>query len=194
MQAFSRSVQTLTSVIHCAKPVRFPRLGLALATLVGLLCGAGAQVSHAHPPADAGGAAGPGHHHDHDHDHKVDIEFISTGHAWAWIGHSAEAIAKGLEDGNMKLVHDSEVVLAAGLAHLQGHSDMVTGDRARRLEAALRQARQISAALHHAADHEDAEGVAAQLARLRGALRLVEAQYPAEALEPPADEPATPDQ
>ena len=134
--------------------------------------------------------ADPGHEHgagaEHaEHSHALKVS--SVGEAWLVVDFSTTEIEKLLAGNKLTAIHDAQGRIAAALQYLAGNSPMVTGDKAKRLAPALKQAGGIADNLHVAADAENAEKAAAEFKKLQSALKLVVAQYPADALKAPAD-------
>lgn len=116
----------------------------------------------------------------------TDLKFNSVGEAWAVVQGSAAQVGELLEAKNLKAIHPVEEQLSAALKYLEANSPMVTGDKQKRLAAALKQALTLSGNLHSASDATEAGKTESELKKLRAALKLVAVQYPAEALQAPA--------
>ncbi len=116
----------------------------------------------------------------------TDLKFNSVGEAWAVAQSSAAQVGELLESKNLKAIHPVEEQLAAALRYLEANSPMVTGDKQKRLVAALKQALILSGNLHSASDATEAGKTEAELKKLQSALKLVAVQYPADALQAPA--------
>ncbi len=132
--------------------------------------------------ADAGHAPAAAHG-----DMKAaDLKFTSVGEAWAVIQSSATRIEELLEAKDLKMIHSVEEQLSAALKYLEANSPMVTGDKQKRLAAALRQALILAGNLHGASDAGEVDKTGSEFRKLQSALKLVAVQYPAEALQAPA--------
>lgn len=110
-------------------------------------------------------------------------KFLSVGVAWEAVQKSAQEIESGIASQNHEVVHEAEENLVSALSFLQGNSSMVTRDKVKRLESALKQAISISSNVHQAADAKDMKKAAVEFKKLQGALKLIEVQYPPEALK-----------
>lgn len=119
-----------------------------------------------------------------DHAHG-EVKFITIGHAWAAIQDSINSIDSALAAKNLEPVHAAEEKLTSALKFLQGNSSVVTGDKAKRLDSALKQALTQAANVHAASDAKDQVKTESEFKKLQGALKLVEVNYPAEALAAP---------
>ena len=108
--------------------------------------------------------------------------FPTTGAAWAEVKASARDMEKAIVAKNVEATHAAETRLTAALKWLETNSPMVTGDKAKRLAAGLKQAIQAGDAAHDAADAKDFPKAATEQKKLAGALKLIEAQYPPDAL------------
>jgi hypothetical protein len=155
--------------------VRHPTI-VALASVLMLSGGATLTADDAHAKP---GAA------DHQHGAPIDIKFKSVGEAWAVVQVMLAEIEALTAKKQLPGVHSAEEKLSAALRYLQANSAMVTGDKAKRLEAALRQALVLSENVHAASDAGDATKTETELKKLRAGLKLVEVQYPADALKAP---------
>lgn len=119
----------------------------------------------------------------HPEKHAAAAAYPSTGAAWAAVQEAAKEIDSLVAAKNLKPIHEAEEKLTGALKYLEGNSPMVTGDKATRLKPALAQAVKLADSVHHASDAGDQAKTEAELKKLKGALKLVEAQYPAEALQ-----------
>lgn len=115
----------------------------------------------------------------------TDIKFNSVGEAWAVAQVMISEMETLFAKNDLKAIHPAEEKLSAALKYLQVNSPMVTGDKAKRLEAALKQTLALSGNVHSASDAGDAAKTEAELKKLRAGLKLVETQYPADALMAP---------
>ena len=115
----------------------------------------------------------------------TDLKISSVGEAWAIVQRSVARINELVETKDLNEIHSVEEQLSAALKHLESNSPMVTGDKQKRLGAALKQALTLSGNLHSASDATESGKAGAELKKLQAALQLVAAQYPAEALQPP---------
>ena len=111
--------------------------------------------------------------------------FATTGAAWAEVMAAARELDKSVGAKNGDAVHAAEDKMTAALQWLETNSPMVTGDKAKRLAAGLKQAIQAAHAAHDAADAKDFAKAATEQKKLTGALKLIEAQYAADALSAP---------
>lgn len=155
------------------------RINLFTVLLAGLLAACPYfQLSAHEPPPNAGTTPG-----------RAKVEqatiFPNTGAAWAEVKASAGDMDKGIAAKNGEATHAAETRLTAALKWLETNSAMVTGDKAKRLAAGLKQALQAADAAHDAADAKDFAKAASEQKKLAGALKLIEAQYPADALAVP---------
>ncbi|HEV7869424.1 MAG TPA: heavy metal-binding domain-containing protein, partial [Chthoniobacteraceae bacterium] len=116
----------------------------------------------------------------------TDLRFNSVGEAWAVVQGATAQVSELLEAKDLKAIHPVEEQLSAGLKYLEANSPMVTGDKQKRLAAALKQALTLSGNLHTASDATEAGKTAAELKKLEAALQLVAVQYPADTLKAPA--------
>jgi hypothetical protein len=108
--------------------------------------------------------------------------YTTVGQAWTQLqGHAAhiEDLASG---SDLKALHEPAEAVAAALAYLGQNSPMVEGDQQKRLESAIKQAGELAKNVHVAADAGDKERTGKEIKKLQAALKLVAAQYPAEAL------------
>lgn len=112
--------------------------------------------------------------------------FKSVGEAWTVAQASVTQIGELLEAKDLKAIHPVEEQLSAALKYLEASSPMVTGDKQKRLAAALKQALTLSGNLHNASDATETAKTATEMKKLQAALKLVAAQYPVEALQAPA--------
>ncbi len=111
------------------------------------------------------------------------LAVTSAGMAWAVAQEAAQALEKILPAGDLKAVHGQEQRLSGALQALGQQSAMVQGDKKVRLDAAVRQAVQLSNNIHLAADANDRAKAQAEFKKLQGAFKLIQAQYPAGALQ-----------
>jgi len=136
-----------------------------------------AQASHSHdssPPKDVPVYDGTAH------------KISSIGQAWAAIKSAAEASAKFISTGNLKPIHDETEKADAAIKYLQKGGGIADADKKARADAALKQLLNLNNELHGAADANDAAKSAQALKKFEGAMKLVEIQYPAVALQVPA--------
>lgn len=113
--------------------------------------------------------------------------FTSLRAAWTEVKNGAAALEKAIaaKDGNG--AHQAEETLSGALRWLESNSASVTGDKAKRLAAALKQALQAAHATHDAADANDFAKAETERKKLAGALKVAEAQYPAGSLSQASD-------
>jgi len=112
-----------------------------------------------------------------------EMKIGSLGEAWAMIQDSSKVISTELAAQNLESIHAAEEKLSVGLKYMQASSSMVTGDKAKRLESALKQALVQSANVNASSDTKDQVKTRIEFKKLLGALKLVEVQYPAETLK-----------
>ncbi len=123
----------------------------------------------------------------HQHHETAAVVPASNNEAWGIVHASLSEIQSAVDARTLgAVVHAAEERLSAALRYLQTHSPTVTGDKAKRLEAALRQALSIATAVHAASDANDHPRTAAELSKLNAAIKLVAAQYAAAEMQPPA--------
>jgi uncharacterized cupredoxin-like copper-binding protein len=131
-------------------------------------------------------------HMQHEHMHGEAAEAPATpaatgvAAAWAELRGARDAIAADVEAGRLKEIHAKSERLAPLGKTLIEHSADLAPDKRLRAEAALKQLPRVADSLHEAADAGDAAATLRELGRLDGLLELIRAQYPAEALVPPA--------
>ncbi len=113
--------------------------------------------------------------------------YPSLGAAWAQVEASSTALDAALAAKDGLAVHASEQLLSGAVAWIAANSPSITGEKATRLAAAVKQAIQAADATHDAADLNDFAKADTARKKLAGALKLVAAQYPAEALGRPAN-------
>ena len=137
--------------------------------------------------ADAKHSHGAAAEHAHsDATHGSVPKLNSPGEAWAVIQSAVSQIQELAAAKDLKSIHTLEENVAAALKYLQANSPMVTGDKQKRLASALNQTLTFSGNVHTASDAGDQGKTEAELKKLQAALKLVAAQYPAEALQAPA--------
>lgn len=106
--------------------------------------------------------------------------------AWAELRGVRDAIAADVEAGRLGEIHAQSVRLVPlAKALLAGSKDLAPDQRAR-VESAVKPLPKVADALHDAADGGNLEATRRELKRLDGLLELIRAQYPPEALTPPA--------
>ncbi len=110
-------------------------------------------------------------------------KFTSVGEAWAVLQGAVQEIQTLVSAKDLKSVHPAEEKVRAALQFLQGNSTVVTGDKVKRLDAALKQAVTFSGNVHRASDDGNQPKTEAELKKLVASLKLIEAQYPADALK-----------
>lgn len=152
---------------------------------------AGYEHSHAHsrPHSHSNGA----HQHEHasaqDHSH-ADLDLKSVGEAWGVIQTSMQTIESSINKGNLEPIHEAEEELHTALHYMEENSGMVTGDKAKRLKSALTQAMKLSSNVHEISDTGNIPKTKTEFSKLQRALKLVEAQYAADALKNSGNEHA----
>lgn len=110
-------------------------------------------------------------------------KFTSVGEAWMTLHRAVQEIQTFVSAKDLKSVHPAEEKVRAALQYLQGNSSVVTGDKVKRLDAALKQAATFSGNVHSASDAGNQPKTEAELKKLVASLKLIEAQYPADALK-----------
>ncbi|MHA3772426.1 heavy metal-binding domain-containing protein [Verrucomicrobiota bacterium sgz303538] len=131
-------------------------------------------------------ASGAAAEHAHsDAPHSSPSKLNSPGEAWAVIQSSVSRIQELTAAKALKEIHSVEENVEAALKYLQNNSPMVTGDKQKRLASALNQALTFAGNVHTASDAGDQSKTEAELKKLQAGLKLVAAQYPADALQPP---------
>ena len=135
-----------------------------------------ADAGHGH-----GGTASTGH------EHNVSAGgFSSIGQAWKSLTAGIDESAAAIAAGNLKPLHEATEQTDAAVKYLQAAGGITDADKKVRAEAALKQMLTLSGDLHMAGDANNAEKSAQAFKKLQGAMKLVEIQYPAEALVAPA--------
>ncbi len=112
--------------------------------------------------------------------------FGSLGTAWTAVNGAAAELEKGIAAKDGAVVHEAEERLTDALSWLESNSASVLGDKATRLAAALKQAKLAAQMIHEGMDAKDFAKAESDRKKLKGALKLVEAQYPPDALKVPA--------
>jgi len=112
--------------------------------------------------------------------------FSSIGQAWAVVTSAVEASSKAISAGDLKPIHETTEQMGGALKYLQTAGGINDSDKKLRAEAALKQMLGLTNDLHVAADAGDTAKSTQALKKLQGAMKLVEIQYPAEALVAPA--------
>lgn len=120
---------------------------------------------------------------DHADVHAEAAKYPSVGAAWAAVQEGIKTIEGLTAQKNLKPIHEAEQKITGALKYLAANSTMVTADKATRLKPALSQAIKLADSVHHASDAGDQAKTESEFKKLKGALKLVEAQYPAEALQ-----------
>ncbi len=164
------------------KPITASTTIAAFVSLVGFLpiSPARADARHAAPRPPAA---------EHSHGGKAGV-FKTTGQAWLAVTKSVEEASSALAAGNLAPIHGATETLDGALRYLQTAGGIADPDKQMRAEAALKQMLTLSAELHASADAGNADKSAAALKKLQGAMKLVEVQYPAEALAAPSGDMA----
>jgi hypothetical protein len=132
-----------------------------------------AQSDHGHSHGH-----GSDHGHAQAHAHGSEVKFSSLLEAWSSMESSLKIIEDSIAAKNLTPAHSAEEKLSAGLKYLQKNSSMVTGDKAKRLQSALKQALTVSGQIHGAAEVKNIAKAETEFKKLTGALKLIEAQYP----------------
>ena len=102
--------------------------------------------------------------------------------AWAALMAARDAIASDVESGALGDIHAKAEPLPELVAALLRQSEELDAGKRARVEGAAKQVRRVAAALHVAADRDDAARTRKELSRLDALLKLIRAQYPAGAL------------
>jgi flagellin-specific chaperone FliS len=124
----------------------------------------------------------------HDHAHDKEKHFNVTPPAdikaaWTLITAKTKEARQLLAEKKIEPLHEMTEHLEAAVHVLEEKSTMVTGEKKRRLASALKQLDKSVDELHHAAEENDTGGIGTALTKIASLLPLVEAQYPAGALE-----------
>lgn len=125
------------------------------------------------------------HKHDHPSNDKPAAQFTSLREAWTSIQSSMEIIESALNTKELSPIHDAEEKITSALSFMKIQSPMVTGDKSKRLDSAIKQTIQIAQNLHHASDSNDTSKAIAEFKKLQSALKLVAVQYPKDTLTSP---------
>lgn len=130
--------------------------------------------------------------HDHDaqaaggHGDSVPAgSYSSTSQAWATVKKSVSAASQAIGAGDLKPVHEASEQLDGAVKYLQTAGGIADADKKLRAEATLKQLLTLSGELHIAADAGDSAKSASALKKIEGVMKLIEIQYPAEALVAP---------
>jgi hypothetical protein len=135
-----------------------------------------ADAGHSHDKAPATG-----------HGHGGDSgKFSSVGQAWSVITTGIDDTSKAITAGDLKPIHETTEKMDGAIKYLQSAGGINDNDKKMRAEAVLKQMLTLSGELHIAADAGDAAKSTQAVKKLQGAMKLVEIQYPAEALAAPA--------
>ncbi len=102
--------------------------------------------------------------------------------AWAELKSARDAIANLIESGKLAEVHGQAERLAPLGQALSEGAKALPEEKRTRVEATLRQLPALGKSLDKAGDADDAAATRRELKRLDGAIALIQAQYPAEAL------------
>lgn len=114
------------------------------------------------------------------------MSFSSVGQALKVVATNIESSSKAITAGDLKPIHETTEQMDGAIQYLQTAGGISDNDKKMRAEAALKQMLTLSSELHMAADAGDAAKSAQAVKKLQGAMKLVEIQYPAEALAAPA--------
>lgn len=125
--------------------------------------------------------AGYNHSKHNEKSHETKLPSLST--AWNVVQSSVKEIETLIAAKNLKAIHKTEEKLSEALRYMQSNSSMVTGDKAKRLQSALKQTMIFAANVHSVSDAGDQEKTEAEFKKLASALKLVEVQYPADVLK-----------
>ena len=141
--------------------------------------------------------SGEGHSHDapehkhaeeqiakeHTHGHEPAKEhahgkpaYTSPKEAWQTLNTVVVDIEKNIESSNFRAVDDQNHALEDLIAYLQKHSQIDDVQKQKRLEGALKQLKSAVGELHEQGHHPTQEGLRKTVKRVRGAMKLVEAQ------------------
>jgi hypothetical protein len=113
--------------------------------------------------------------------------FSSIGQAWKVVTSGIEGSSKAIAAGDLKPIHEATEQMDGAIKYLQAAGGINDNDKKMRADAALKQMLGLSGELHVAADAGDATKSAQALKKLQGAMKLVEIQFPAEALVAPVN-------
>jgi len=150
---------------------------LAVATTVLPLTSVHADAGHSHGATAPAGhtASGPAG------------SYSSIGQAWKVVTAGIDSSSKAIAAGDLKPIHEATEQMDGAIKYLQAAGGISDNDKKMRADAALKQMLGLSGDLHVAADTGDATKSAQALKKLQGAMKLVEIQFPAEALVAPAN-------
>lgn len=98
--------------------------------------------------------------------------------AWTSIATKLDEADKNIASKNVEPLHEISEYIEAAVHVLQEKSTMVTGEKLKRLESALKQFDKTVDDFHHAAEDKKAAQVSVEIKKIRGLLPLIEAQYP----------------
>lgn len=112
--------------------------------------------------------------------------YSSIGQAWSDVKSVAESCGKAISAGNLKPIHEETEKADAAIKYLQNAGGVQDPEKKPRAEAALKQLLSLSGDLHAAADANDVPKSAQVLKKFEGVMKLIEIQYPAEALQTPS--------
>lgn len=113
--------------------------------------------------------------------------FSSIGQAWKVVTTGIETSSKAISAGDLKPIHEATEQMDGAIKYLQTAGGISDNDKKMRADAALKQMLGLSGELHVAADAGDATKSAQTLKKLQGAMKLVEIQFPADALVAPTN-------
>lgn len=113
--------------------------------------------------------------------------YSSIGQAWKVVTTGIDSISEAIAAGDLKPIHEATEQIDGAIKYLQAAGGISDNDKKMRADAALKQMLGLSGELHVAADAGDATKSAQALKKLQGAMKLVEIQFPAEALVAPAN-------
>jgi predicted membrane-bound mannosyltransferase len=121
--------------------------------------------------------------HSHEEQHFNVTPPANVREAWLLIATKVKDAQRLLAEKQTDAVHEIGEQLEAAVHVLKESSTMVTGDKHARLASVLEQLDKVVDDLHHAAEDKDAAQTGLELGKIRTLLPLVEAQYPAGALQ-----------
>lgn len=124
--------------------------------------------------------------HEHGAAHEGHAEMGETpthdASAWSELRSVRDAIAQLVESGKLAEVHGQAARLGPLSQALSDGARSLPAEKRTRVEATLRQLPELGKSLDKAGDAGDAAATRRELKRLDGAIALIQAQYPADAL------------
>ena len=98
--------------------------------------------------------------------------------AWASIQQSVKDMETAVQSKNLHGIHDPSMKIRSPIRTLKGHSTKLTGDKAQKFSAALKQLDSSVTDLHSAADEGDQAKAEAALKSVEEALNSLKAEDP----------------